>query len=523
MSNRFTLTRGAFEDHIDAIAGPIDLAFVDGIHAYDFVIKQWQILQPRMSSGGLVLFDDISYGQGMREAWLEIARSSPVAGAVEFQKRLGLIECRSPGVHQRCSRSSPHSVARRVRPQPFGRPGGPRIQARPRIQTSPAGVSANETPHLLSGQRFAAQRPGSPVPMMVARLRGPESRCDGHRARRRVLGWHRRGNLGDDAIYDAVRLQLPQGTFLDLPRLPYEVVRAATTGLNRSLRRGVQVMGGGTLVGDPVLQALGQSGRGAHPEQWKLYDRRRRRRPNVHPTQRPLRQRRAEALGTNTFRVSDGVGPRSAELLAEVGLNVEVSGDPALLPPRPDVVTEDGLIGLNLGFGDDDLWGQGPAMVAQELSSAVRHLSAQGHRFIGILMNRDDKRWTELALNGVAADIVVPPDACAAARELARCSVAIVSRLHAGILAAVSGTPVVSLILPKCRDFALSIDDERSLIRTDKLSSTSVVDGVGFALAESSQIRNKTQAAVAKLRHRLQVEYGAVRKQLGLNGDERQL
>jgi hypothetical protein len=67
---------------------------VDGIHAYDFVIKQWQILQPRMSSGGLVLFDDISYGQGMREAWLEIARSSPVAGAVEFQKRLGLIECR---------------------------------------------------------------------------------------------------------------------------------------------------------------------------------------------------------------------------------------------------------------------------------------------------------------------------------------------------------------------------------------------------------------------------------------------
>jgi len=163
-------------------------------------------------------------------------------------------------------------------------------------------------------------------------------------------------------------------------------------------------------------------------------------------------------------------------------------------------------------------------MVAQELSSAVRHLSAQGHRFIGILMNRDDKRWTELALNGVAADIVVPPDAYAAARELARCSVAIVSRLHAGILAAVSGTPVVSLeYLPKCRDFVLSIDDERSLIRTDKLSSTSVVDGVGFALAESSQIRNKTQAAVAKLRHRLQVEYGAVRKQLGLNGDERQL
>ena len=159
-------------------------------------------------------------------------------------------------------------------------------------------------------------------------------------------------------------------------------------------------------------------------------------------------------------------------------------------------------------------------MVAQELSSAVRHLSAQGHRFIGILMNRDDKRWTELALNGVAADIVVPPDACAAARELARCSVAIVSRLHAGILAAVSGTPVVSLeYLPKCRDFALSIDDERSLIRTDKLSSTSVVDGVGFALAESSTDPGQDAGCRRKAAARLQGEYGAVRNQLGLDGE----
>ena len=94
ISDRFTLIRGAFEDHVDEIPGSIDMALVDGIHTYDFVMKQWQILKPRMSQGALVLFDDISYGQGMREAWLEIARSSPVAGAVEFQNRLGLVECR---------------------------------------------------------------------------------------------------------------------------------------------------------------------------------------------------------------------------------------------------------------------------------------------------------------------------------------------------------------------------------------------------------------------------------------------
>ncbi|MGE2733515.1 class I SAM-dependent methyltransferase [Mycolicibacterium vaccae] len=95
ISNRFTLTRGSFEEHVDIVPGKIDLAFVDGIHTYDFVMAQWEILRGRMSPGGLVLFDDISYGQGMDKAWLEVARSPQVAGAVEFRRhgRLGLLEC----------------------------------------------------------------------------------------------------------------------------------------------------------------------------------------------------------------------------------------------------------------------------------------------------------------------------------------------------------------------------------------------------------------------------------------------
>ena len=111
-----------------------------------------------------------------------------------------------------------------------------------------------------------------------------------------------------------------------------------------------------------------------------------------------------------------------------------------------------------------------------------------------------------------------PADANGAARELARCSIAIVSRLHAGILASLSETPVVSLeYQPKCRDFALSIDDERSLIRTDKLSGAAVVDRVAAALADSAAIRAKTHAAVATLRQRLEAEYGALRRHLGLD------
>ena len=134
------------------------------------------------------------------------------------------------------------------------------------------------------------------------------------------------------------------------------------------------------------------------------------------------------------------------------------------------------------------------------------------------LMNRADRRWTERALDGIPADIVQPVDANAAARELARCSVAVVSRLHAGILAALSETPVVSLeYLPKCRDFALSIDDERSLIRTDQLSSAAVVERVTATLADSAAIRTKTRTAVATLRQRLAAEYAALGRHLGLD------
>ena len=96
VSNRFTLTRGTFEDHVGTVVpGAIDLAFVDGIHTYEFVMRQFGTLRPRMSPGGLIAFDDIDFrkpGARMREAWNEIAASADVVAAVEVQPRLGIIE-----------------------------------------------------------------------------------------------------------------------------------------------------------------------------------------------------------------------------------------------------------------------------------------------------------------------------------------------------------------------------------------------------------------------------------------------
>jgi predicted O-methyltransferase YrrM len=96
VSNRFTLTRGAFEDRVDdVLTAPIDLAFVDGIHQYDFVMRQFEILEPRLSPGALVLLDDIDFkkpGARMGEAWRALAARSNVAAAVEVDGRLGILE-----------------------------------------------------------------------------------------------------------------------------------------------------------------------------------------------------------------------------------------------------------------------------------------------------------------------------------------------------------------------------------------------------------------------------------------------
>lgn len=53
------------------------------------------------------------------------------------------------------------------------------------------------------------------------------------------LGFHDKDNLGDDAIYDAVKSQLPGVTFADIPRLAHEFVfplGAACTGRARPAR-----------------------------------------------------------------------------------------------------------------------------------------------------------------------------------------------------------------------------------------------------------------------------------------------
>jgi predicted O-methyltransferase YrrM len=94
ISTRFTLTVGAFENHVDKVVpGPIDIAFVDAIHTYEWVMQQYTILKRKAAPRALLLFDDIDFASGrMQECWESITADKDVVAACELNHHVGVIE-----------------------------------------------------------------------------------------------------------------------------------------------------------------------------------------------------------------------------------------------------------------------------------------------------------------------------------------------------------------------------------------------------------------------------------------------
>jgi polysaccharide pyruvyl transferase WcaK-like protein len=335
------------------------------------------------------------------------------------------------------------------------------------------------------------------------------------------VGWHGQGNLGDDAIYDAVRSQLQDALFIDLPLYPRAIASSMTRALPARARRSNLLLGGGTCIGRRNWRRILQFGLsltkghrafaiGAGVEDPSFVGVRSYSDKNELAKWQKILSR---------FEIVSVRGPQSAELLSGIGVEAEVSGDPALLLAPPTTQAVPGRIGVNLGFGDD-LCGHDPQRVATEMAQACKVLSLQGHEFVGILMNKDDRKWTEMALSGVSSHVrfVNASTSERAICELAACSMVIVSRLHAAILASISGTPTVLLeYQPKCMDFARSIGNEYFSIRTDIISADLIVGKSTEAQHDCESVRVRTLDAVARLRQKLLVEYQVVRRSIQLS------
>lgn len=63
---------GRFADVLDktlADIAPIDFAFIDGHHDKDATVNYYRQILPFMAKGSVMAFDDISWSEGMKEAW----------------------------------------------------------------------------------------------------------------------------------------------------------------------------------------------------------------------------------------------------------------------------------------------------------------------------------------------------------------------------------------------------------------------------------------------------------------------
>ena len=331
------------------------------------------------------------------------------------------------------------------------------------------------------------------------------------------VGWNGRGNTGDDAIFEALVDGLSP---LDVQTFPVYAGELLTSGSPTRFRRSHLLLGGGTLVGRSVWR------RNLRRKAFPLV----RRRPAFvvgAGVEDPSFQGRHSfsddgselarwpALLSSFERVTVR-GPRSQELLAEVGVAADVVGDPALLlaPPAPPAARPSNVVGVTLGFGDD-LWGHDHRSVEAAVITCLRELLNGGWRVRLLCMNDQDREGHAAVARGLtpvgdALSVEVVDTPPAYLQAVSECTVVIAERLHAMVLAAAAGTPFVALeYQPKCRDFAASVDWERWTVRTDELTADAVGQAVD-ALATGAETA-RLAGAVDELRRRLGAEVDRVR------------
>ena len=321
------------------------------------------------------------------------------------------------------------------------------------------------------------------------------------------VGWNGRGNTGDDAIYDAVSEAVaPVATVDPFPVFTRDLARAW-----RGWRDAHLLLGGGTLVGrsvwrqtlrykaSPLVKQQPWFMLGAGVEDPSFQGR--------HSYSGGGRELRRWPSLLGRFHRVTVRGPRSQELLADVGVASEVVGDPALLlEGAGGSPAAAGVVGVTLGYGSD-LWGHDHERVEAAVLGCVRRLRYRGWRVRLIAMNRDDAEFHGRLASGVPVETAATPEAYV--RAAGECDVMVAERLHAMVLSAAAGTPFVGLeYQPKCADFARSVGWEPWMVRTDRVVEATLceqVESVGAA-------RGGLVARVEELRRRLRDEAAEIRR-----------
>jgi len=84
---------GRFQDVLENVLTTIkrvDFAFIDGHHDYQATLDYFEQIKPFLSEHAVVVFDDISWSEGMRQAWMDILKENIIRKSEDLTK-LGVI------------------------------------------------------------------------------------------------------------------------------------------------------------------------------------------------------------------------------------------------------------------------------------------------------------------------------------------------------------------------------------------------------------------------------------------------
>lgn len=333
------------------------------------------------------------------------------------------------------------------------------------------------------------------------------------------VGWLGHDNLGDEAMFRALRLAFPDWRLAAPPRDP---ALARLNALARGRLFDAGMLGGGTLIGwrayrealerlvarcgDLPLFMLGTG----------VLDPRFDYGPGS-PDLADELPRWAETL--RRFHRIAVRGPRSRELLEDLGLEAYVVGDTALLlaDDEPTDRVEEGLLGLNVGIARS-IWGNDPEGVLDEVVLFAREMVLRGWRIRLVPVWPRDLPYVEEAAQriGPAAEILRGYlDLETALAALRRCHVFVGLKLHSVVLASAVYVPSIMLdYQPKCTEFQASVGREEYTVRTDRVSAPELVEKVEELAKGSGRHRQLLAARVGPLRDRLRAEAAGLQRSL---------
>jgi polysaccharide pyruvyl transferase WcaK-like protein len=294
------------------------------------------------------------------------------------------------------------------------------------------------------------------------------------------IGWVGHGNLGDEALYMAIKNLF--GRHIEFYEKNY-----VGTGLkyylnNLNLPLDYVFLGGGTLINRGKNYSLLKSiyakkkivfGTGvANPEYWQTVD-----------GFNSYASEWAEALNnTNYIGVR---GPLSKKLLTEWGVarEIKIIGDPALLFLRDAIVRKkkNRILGVNVGFTGGLLWGGDDEAFLNKLVDELRVIGDRGWSFKFFPVYKKDIEITykmmKLLKEYKVECVENYMDIDKFMDEMDNIDVFIGEKLHSVVLAICTHTPSMMLeYRPKCRDFMMSMDLNHLNVRTDQINRNQLVE-----------------------------------------------